>query len=216
MGSSHRPLDLGSGLVIDTRDLGRRAGGLKELRTTASAPADLGTSVIAVPPGSPVELELRLESVVEGVLVTGSAHVLTTGECGRCLEPISVPIDVDLLELFVYPGQPGDDEEVSRLDGEMLDLEPVLRDQIVLELPFQPVCREDCPGLCVDCGARLADDPDHGHGDDVDPRWGDLAGWDIEAPAAASPTDRAHDDEDDHDQHDPARPAPPADDTLSR
>lgn len=186
MDSSHHPLDPRSGLVIDTHDLGRRAGGLKELRSTVEAPTDLGISVIAVPPGSPVALELRLEAVVEGVLVTGSAHATATGECGRCLRSISVPVDVDLLELFVYPGHPGDDEEVSRLDGDRLDLEPVLRDQVVLELPFQPVCTEDCPGLCVECGARLADDPDHGHHDDVDPRWGDLTDWETRATESSS------------------------------
>lgn len=204
MGSSHRPLGPRSGLVIDTHDLGRRAGTLKEHQSTVGAPAELGSSVIAVPTGSPIELELRLESVVEGVLVTGSAHATATGECGRCLEPISVPVDVDLLELYLYPGQAGDDEEVSRLDGDLLDLEPVLRDQVVLELPFQPVCREDCPGLCVECGARWADDPDHGHDDDVDPRWGSLAAWDTGSPE--SKADRPHDSQDQrdpHEKHDP-------------
>ena len=66
MSSSHRPLDFRSGLVLDTRDLGRRAGAMKLVRTTVEAPADLGIDVIGVPPGSPVRLDLRLESVVEG------------------------------------------------------------------------------------------------------------------------------------------------------
>jgi uncharacterized protein len=156
---------------------------MKQLTSTVEAPSDLGTVVIAVPPGSPVVLDLRLEAVVEGVLVTGSAHATATGECGRCLEPISIPVEVDLLELFVYPGQPGaDDEDVSRLDGDLLDLEPVLRDQVVLDLPYQPVCSEDCSGLCITCGARLDDDPEHGHDDEIDPRWGELAGLQIDAP----------------------------------
>lgn len=182
MSFSHRPLDPRSGLVIDTHDLGRRAGSMKQLTSTVEAPSDLGTAVIAVPPGSPVVLDLRLEAVIEGVLVTGSAHATATGECGRCLEPISIPVEVDLLELFVYPGQAGADEEVSRLDGDLLDLRPILRDQVVLDLPFQPVCSEDCQGLCITCGARLDDDPEHGHDDDVDPRWVGLAEWQIDAP----------------------------------
>ena len=62
------------------------------------------------------------------------------------------------------PGPPDDeDDEVRRLEDDLLDLEPLLRDAVVLELPFQPLCEDDCPGLCVECGARLADDPDHAH-----------------------------------------------------
>lgn len=188
MSFSRRPLDPRSGLVIDTHDLGRRAGSMKQLTSTVEAPTDLGTAVIAVAPGSSVVLDLRLEAVAEGVLVTGSAHATATGECGRCLEPVSIPVEVDLLDLFVYPGHAeADDEEVSRLDGDLLDLEPILRDQIVLDLPFQPVCREECQGLCITCGARLDDDPNHGHDDQVDPRWGSLAEW----QTGASTEDRA-------------------------
>ena len=68
-----------------------------------------------------------------------------------------------------------DDEELHYLDGDLLDLEPALRDAVVLALPMSPLCREDCPGLCVECGVRLADaGPDHGHEDAPDPRWAGL------------------------------------------
>ena len=145
------------------------------------APADLGIEVLAVPEGSPVELDLRLEAVVEGVLVTGTARAGLSGECVRCLEQVTDEITVDLVELFLYDdegqhGEAGEDEETSRLEGDLLDLEPLLRDAVVLALPFQPLCREDCPGLCVECGARLADDPDHGHEAPIDPRWAALQG----------------------------------------
>ena len=113
------------------------------------------------------------------MLVTGTAAADLEGECARCLEPIEdtvhgrSPGAVRLRR----PGHAGDDEDddVSRLEGDLLDLEPVLRDAVVLALPFQPLCREDCPGLCVECGARLADDPDHRHEDPIDPRWAALA-----------------------------------------
>lgn len=182
MSSSHRSTDTRSGLVIDTRDLGRRAGTMKEIRTRAEAPADFGTAVIAVPSGSPIDLDLRIEAVVEGVLVTGTATATAYGECVRCLEPVRADLEVDVAELFVHRGRldhgaaDEDDEEVSHLDGDLLDLEPVLRDQMVLDLPFQPLCREDCLGLCAECGARLNDDPEHGH-DRADPRWGALSQW---------------------------------------
>ena len=166
--------------MLDTRELGRRPGTERHVTTTVPAPADLGIEVLAVPEGSPVDLDLRLEAVMEGVLVSGTAQAALEGECARCLEPIEDSVHVDLQELFVYDDPDdrtrGDDEDddVSRLEGDLLDLEPVLRDAVVLALPFQPLCREDCPGLCVECGARLEEDPDHRHDDPVDPRWAAL------------------------------------------
>jgi uncharacterized protein len=144
---------------------------------TVPAPADLGIEVLRVPEGAPVELDLRIEAVMEGVLVTGTANVGLEGECVRCLEPISDEVEVRFQELYVYDDKdvdPDEEIEVSTLQDDLLDLEPLLRDAVVLALPFQPLCQDDCPGLCPDCGARLADDPDHGHGEPVDPRWAAL------------------------------------------
>jgi DUF177 domain-containing protein len=171
MVSPHRPLDRRSGLVIDTQTLGRRAGAMKVIQTSVDAPAGLGIAVIGVTPGSPIELDLRLESVVEGVLVTGTAQVAVSGECVRCLTEISDEMEIDIQELFVYPDSEADEDEASRLEGDLIDLEPLLRDEVVLELPFQPLCREDCAGLCVECGANLNVDPEHTHDLAVDPRW---------------------------------------------
>jgi uncharacterized protein len=144
---------------------------MKVVRATVPAPADLGIAVIGVPPGSPVELDLRLESVIEGVLVTGTATVELRGECVRCLGEVSEQLEVDIQELFVHPESDATEEEASRLEGDLLDLEPLLRDGVVLDLPFQPLCREDCQGLCAECGANLNDDPDHTHEAALDPRW---------------------------------------------
>ncbi len=165
--------------MLDTRELGRRPGSQRRVSFTAEAPAELGIEVLGVPEGSPVGLDLRLEAVMEGVLVTGSAQAGLEGECARCLEPVDDTVEVDFQELFLYDdGQPpvDDQDDVSRLEGDLLDLEPVLRDAVVLALPFQPLCRDDCPGLCVECGARLADDPGHRHDEPVDPRWTALQG----------------------------------------
>ncbi len=177
MTMSHRHLNPRSGLVIDTHELGRRVGAMKEIQRVTEAPDGIGTDVIGVPPGSPVELELRLESVVEGVLVTGTAEVALQGQCARCLEPISSPEEVDLQELYLYPDKELDDDEASRLEDDLLDLEPLLRDTVVLDLPYTPLCRPDCAGLCPDCGANLNADPDHAHDDRTDPRWAALSGW---------------------------------------
>jgi uncharacterized protein len=163
--------------VLDTRELGRRPGSQREVSRTVPAPADLGIEVLGVPEGTQVELDLRLEAVMEGVLVTGTATAAVAGECARCLEPISDELEVRFQELFVYADHdvdPDEELEVSLLQNDLVDLEPVLRDAVVLALPFRPLCTEDCPGLCAECGARLADDPDHGHGEPVDPRWAAL------------------------------------------
>jgi len=178
-------LDLRAPFVVDTRDLGRRAGSMLELSRTVQAPTQFGLDVIGVPEGSDIQLELRLESVVEGVLVSGTARMQFEGECVRCLDPLSFDNAVPFQELYFYPDQAVDDDEASRLEGDALDLEPVVRDAVVLGLPFQPVCRVDCPGLCPECGVRLADVPsgtEHVHEQD-DPRWAALR--DLTAP----PTD---------------------------
>jgi uncharacterized protein len=156
---------------------------MREMTRTVPAPPDLGIEVLGVAEGAPVELDLRLEAVMEGVLVTGTARATLTGECARCLEPLTEDTEVSFQELFVYEDHalhgPGDraaeDDEVSMLEGDLVDLEPLLRDAVVLALPFQPLCMDDCPGLCPDCGARLADDPGHAHEAAIDPRWAALA-----------------------------------------
>jgi uncharacterized protein len=161
--------------VLDIRELGRRPGAQRKLRLSVTAPAGLGTDVLGVPEGTDLELQLRLEAVVEGVLASGTAWVQLVGECVRCLEAIERTLDVEFQELYAFEDSDVEDDEASRLEGDLLDLEPVVRDAVVLALPFQPVCRDDCPGLCTQCGARLADDPDHRHEPEVDPRWAALA-----------------------------------------
>ena len=156
---------------------------MRTVRLTVPAPEDLGTVVIGIPEGSDLDLDLRLEAVMEGVLVTGHVRGQAVGECVRCLDEVTEPVDVALSELYVYPERAAvaeqdgdeDDEDLRELDGDFLDLEPALRDAVVPMLPFQPVCRPDCPGLCSICGARLADEPGHSH-ETLDPRWAALSG----------------------------------------
>lgn len=181
MTSANRPHDPRSGLVLDTHELGRRAGAMKQIHTTVEAPRDLSISVIGVPPKSPIELDLRLESVVEGVLVTGVAVVQLEGECVRCLAQISDETEIDVLELFVYPDREAEDDQTSRLVGDLIDLEPLVRDAVVLDLPFQPLCQDNCAGLCVTCGADLNQNPDHGHETPIDPRWQRLGSSEVQS-----------------------------------
>ena len=153
---------------------------MREVHLAAPALDGLGIEdLIGVPVGAELVLDLRLESVMDGVLVTGTITAPVTGECGRCLAPVSDTLVVPVQELFVYPGASADreqEDELPELAGDLLDLAPTVRDAVVLALPLNPVCREDCQGLCATCGERLDDLPeDHSH-DTTDARWGALAG----------------------------------------
>ena len=164
---------------IDLRELGRRAGSMREWDKTIPAAGRWGNEMIAVEQGAPVALHLRLESVMEGVLVSGEVDVPVAGQCSRCLEPVEDTLQLDVQELYAYSGSTTEatsgEDEVRRIDGEQLDLEPLIRDAVVLALPLSPTCTPDCSGLCVDCGERLDDLPaDHSH-DAIDPRFAGLA-----------------------------------------
>ena len=188
-------------LVFDTRTLGRQAGSAKTHQLTVPAPDDMGLELARVPVGTDVHLDVKFEAVTEGVLVTGSATAPLAGECARCLTPLATAMAASFRELYLYTrdrhdkhdrfdeNEEQDDEELY-LDGDLLDLEPVLRDAVVLALPMSPLCREDCPGLCVECGVPLADaGPGHGHEDAADPRWAGLKQFDNEATRRAGAID---------------------------
>lgn len=166
-------------LVIDTRSLGRRPGSMLPYRETASAPSRIGLEMIAIEPGTPIDLDLRLEAVSEGILVSGTVHSTVTGECIRCLETFTDDLVIEPQELFAYPDsltvETSEEDEVRRVERDRIDLEPMLIDAAAAVLPFQPVCSPDCLGLCSECGIRLAiAEPGHSH-ETIDPRWAALA-----------------------------------------
>jgi uncharacterized protein len=139
----------------------------------------MGVELVGVPAGADIELDIRLEAVMEGVLVSGTARAPVTGECARCLDPLTSSTEVEFQELFRYLAVRDVDGEATEedhcLDGDLLDLEPVCRDALVLALPLAPLCSGDCPGLCGQCGGRLADlGSGHGHGDGGGQHWAPL------------------------------------------
>jgi uncharacterized protein len=172
-------LDHRAPLVLDTRDLPRSPGSQRALQRVVPAPKDLGLEMISVAEGSDLTLDLRLTSVTEGVYVSGRISGPLVGECGRCLRAIDDTVSVDLGELFAYENSTTDEtteeDEIGRVRDDLIDLEPAIRDAVVLALPQNPVCREDCPGMCPECGVPWDELPaDHGH-DQLDSRWAELS-----------------------------------------
>jgi len=159
---------------VNVRDLVNRPGEMREQLITVPAPEQLGEGLVSVAAGSELDLDLRLESVHEGILVTAEVDATAEGECGRCLTDIALPVRVEFQELFGYHGGEAIEYEVQ---DDHVDLEPLIRDAVVLALPFQPVCRPDCPGLDPETGLRLADHPELVTPEHSDPRWAALAGF---------------------------------------
>ena len=176
-------LDPRAPLVLDTRELGRRPGSQREVDAHGAGAGRTRHRS----PACPRRLAGRARPAAGGG--HGGRAGLRHGH-GRARRGMRTVPGADrgrdrrrLQELFVYDDQhdqgrgarrPDLDDEASRLEDDLLDLEPLLRDAVVLALPFQPLCEDDCPGLCVECGARLADDPDHAHEEPIDPRWAGL------------------------------------------
>ncbi|HEX7354686.1 MAG TPA: YceD family protein [Mycobacteriales bacterium] len=170
--------------VIDTRAVGlshRDGPGLAHpLSIEATGPEHTLAGVLEVPADSPVRLDGRLESVSEGVLLSGQVTAEAVGTCARCLVDIRVPLTAEVRELYAYPdsftAQTTDADEVPRVDEDVIDLAPLVHDELVLAMPAIPLCRPDCPGLCPQCGERLElVGPDHRH-EILDPRWAALTG----------------------------------------
>jgi uncharacterized protein len=167
-----------SPLSIDISRLGRRPGSMTTVRETVDSPSRIGLDMEAIEKGAPLDLDLRIESVAEGVLVTGTVSGPTVGECSRCLSPFTGDVEIHLTELFAYPDSATEatteEDEVGHVVDDYIDLEQAIVDAVGLELPLSPVCRTDCPGLCPQCGVALATaDPGHHH-DIIDPRWAKL------------------------------------------
>ena len=180
-------LDPHAPLVFSVRALPRRPGSIRTEHRAVPAPAGLHTGMARIPEGADLALDARFEAVTEGVLVTASARAPVAAECARCLEPVETSIEVEAQELFSYEQGNGDNEEDGySLDGDLLDLEPALRDALVLALPLAPRCQEDCPGLCAECGVRLAGAPGHRHDSTIDPRWAGLRSHEPQGGAHAA------------------------------
>lgn len=159
--------------TISVADLLGRPGEYRDI--TVEAPLGDISNPVARLGDPPVRAELRAESVIEGILVTGKAAADTSVRCARCLAGFTTDLVVEVCELFVAPGhEAGPDEDSYRVVGTSIALEPMLRDALALALPIHPLCRDDCKGLCARCGADLNEGPCGCTEDDTDPRWAGL------------------------------------------
>jgi uncharacterized protein len=175
-----------SPLTFDISRLPRRPGSMQEVRESVPSPSRIGLDLIAIDKGAPLDLDLRFESVSEGVLVTGTVTAPTSGQCARCVTGITGDVQVHLTELFAYPDSTTEAtteaDEVGHVVDGRIDLEQPLVDAVGLELPLSPLCRDDCPGLCQECGIPLAEaEPGHHH-ERIDPRWAKLSGMFSDQP----------------------------------
>ena len=161
--------------TVSVIDLLHRPGEMREKSIDVTVDDEMGNAVIGVREGAKLHIDARLESLHDGILVSGDVTATADGECVRCLTDVSIPVEVEFQELFAYSFDEAFDYTVQ---DDHVDLEPLVRDAVVLSLPFQPVCQEDCLGLCPECGVRLLDNPGHEHEAPVDPRWAALVGLD--------------------------------------
>lgn len=177
-------LDARSAFVVDTHELGRRPGAMRPVERDIVLTDAIGLEVIAVPAGATVQVRGRIESVVEGILVSADIAAEAVGECVRCLDEVRTPVSTSIQELYIHAADTGrrgrgsvtaefdgdDGDDLLSMEGDLLTMEEPIRDAIVLALPLRPLCSPDCPGLCVECGVRLAENPGHAH-QVSDPRW---------------------------------------------
>ena len=181
---------------LNTFELPRRAGEMKEYSLDIQVSENFGINLISVPAGETIEVDARLESVTEGILLSADVYAVAKGECIRCLDPVEIVIERKIQELYNYEptnerGKKKKNEpEIDDLDiedelmmqGQIMDLETPIRDAVVLSLPINPLCNQDCLGLCPECGEKWAGlAQDHAH-ETIDARWAGLKGTGSEDP----------------------------------
>ena len=181
---------------LNTFELPRRAGEMKEYQLDIPVKENFGVPLISVPAGEFIEVDVRLESVTEGVLLSADVYAVAKGECIRCLDPVEIVIERKIQELYNYEPtnergkkKKRDEDEIDldledelMMDGNIMELETPIRDAVVLSLPINPLCDEECLGLCPECGGKWADLPeDHAH-EVIDARWASLGSLTLDDP----------------------------------
>lgn len=160
-----------SPFLVSVTSLLRAPGSTRPERVSGPI-GDLAVTGSRVPAGADVDLDVVLEGLGgRAVLAQGTVTAPWEGECVRCLGPARGEVRSSVRELFESDA---DGEEVYPLAGDQVDLEPLARDAVLLELPLVPVCHEGCQGLCSECGVRLDEGGCGCERQNIDPRWAAL------------------------------------------
>jgi uncharacterized protein len=160
-------------IPLDVRDLLSRPGATRAVHVEEPVEG-LRAGLVRVPEDAPVDADLLLERVVDGILASGELTCTVVETCARCLAPIRRPFQVDVQELFA-PAAVAEEVEGYPIDDDEIDLEPMIRDAVVLAMPYSPLCSPGCKGLCERCGGDRNLD-ECSCGPVVDERWAPLAG----------------------------------------
>ena len=155
-------------LIVNVVELLRRPGNTKDVAVSVAS-ADL-TFDDARMTDDPIDVDVHLEALSNGISVHGHASATWTGECRRCLTPLRERMRIDVDELYQVVT---DSPDAYAIENDQINLLPMVRENLLVAIPLGPLCREDCPGLCAECGALLALDPGHRH-EQQDPRWAAL------------------------------------------
>ncbi|MEA2902330.1 MAG: hypothetical protein QOH36_2217 [Actinomycetota bacterium] len=159
--------------VVNVADLVHKPAARRRERLRASLPG-LKVGVAEVPADQELDIVTTLEWVTDGLLASGTIAAPWRAECTRCLGPARGHLDFEFRELFEKAPREG---ESYRLGHDTIDMEPLVREHVLLELPLVPLCAPDCQGLCATCGADLNQGPCGCDRTTVDPRWAALEGF---------------------------------------
>lgn len=165
-----------STLSIDVSELLRRPGASLKFEVDCVLEG-LSMPLSRVEEGSSLDVRLRLEALVDGIHASGTVRGVVERHCRRCLATLNGDVEVPFDELYLASSEEtADDDEIREIVDGFLDLEPALRDVVLVNLPLNPLCRTDCKGLCPECGADR-NEGDCGHRvERVDIRWEPLSG----------------------------------------
>ncbi|OZG50664.1 YceD family protein [Bombiscardovia coagulans] len=174
--------------AISVAQLAQHAGQSKAIDIDFPAPSGIGDDIVGVREGDLIHMQANIDSIVDGLILNAHVSAPMHAVCTRCLKPLSNSKELDIVAFYPYDMKEideseGDLEIVAGEDeaddgntyplaagGTVLDVETLLRDNLVESIPLKVLCKPDCKGLCSQCGVNLNENPDHHH-DTSDDRW---------------------------------------------
>ena len=176
--------------TVPVAQVGSRAGQTMQIDRDFPAPGGIGDSIVGVKEGEPIHVNGQFDSIIDGLIFTGTFTAPVTAVCARCDRDLSGDWSEQVTAFFPYEdadagktknedveiiaGEEESDDTYPLIDnGAFANIEPLLRDTFVSALPLNPLCKLDCKGLCPQCGLDLNESPEHVH-EVADLRFADL------------------------------------------